>query len=217
MRRVAHFSQKGIEMERKAHWEDIHRTKTPGQVSWFQEHALQSLDIIRRTGIDRSGRIIDVGGGISTLVDDLLADGFENITVLDISSAAMDVARQRLGKDAARVRWVEADITQASLPPRYYDVWHDRATFHFLTNPEDRQKYVLAVQHAVRPGGHVIVATFAQDGPAQCSGLDVVQYNPESLHDEFGADFELVDSARSNHVTPFGTEQRFLYCYCRVR
>lgn len=202
-------------MERQTHWEGIHKIKAPTQVSWYQEHAVQSLHMIQQTGIDAAGQIIDIGGGTSTLVDDLLENGCEHITVLDISATALQASRQRLGTRAAQVTWIEADITQVSLPFQSYDVWHDRATFHFLTQPEDRRRYVLAVQHAVKPGGHVIVATFALDGPAQCSGLDVVQYNPESLHNEFGSEFDLIDSTREAHVTPFGKEQRFIYCYCR--
>jgi len=202
-------------MNTKTHWETIHQTKTPSQVSWYQEHSLLSLQFITNTGVDKSGRIIDIGGGISTLVDDLLANGYENVSVLDISAASLHTAQQRLGSQAQKVNWIEADITQAQLPSQFYDVWHDRAVFHFLMNAEDRQKYVETVRHSVKQGCHVIVATFAPDGPQKCSGLEVVRYSEDSLHNEFGDDFEVVDSTRETHHTPFGTDQKFVYCYCR--
>ena len=202
-------------MNAKIHWQHIYETKVPTQVSWYQEHAQFSLQFIQKTGIQRTGHIIDVGGGASTLVDDLVSAGFQHITVLDISATALQLARERLGARAVDVNWIEADITRADLPHQAYDVWHDRAVFHFLTQPSDRQRYINTVQHAVRTGGHVILATFAPDGPDRCSGLDVVRYSPESLHGEFGESFELVESSRETHRTPFGTEQKFVYCYCR--
>ncbi len=202
-------------MPSKSHWENVYETKDATQVSWFQQHPELSVQFIKETRVDKTGQIIDVGGGASTLVDDLLANGYENVTVLDISMAALQTAQQRLGSLASRVTWLEADITQVNLPYRFYDVWHDRAVFHFLTDPEDRARYVKAVQHSVKTGGHVIVATFGLEGPLRCSGLEVVRYSPDSLHDEFGNDFELVDSTNELHQTPFGTEQRFIYCYCR--
>jgi len=202
-------------MNTKTHWEHIYDTKVSTQVSWYQEHAQVSLQFIQNTGVQITGPIIDIGGGASTLVDDLLVAGFQNISVLDVSGAALQVARQRLGARAVDVNWIEADITQADLPHQAYDVWHDRAVFHFLTQAADRKRYVDTVRQAVRKGGHVIVATFASDGPDHCSGLEVVRYNPEGLHDEFGNDFEVVDSTRETHHTPFGTEQKFIYCYCR--
>ncbi len=202
-------------MNEKTHWEHIYETKSPTQVSWYQEHAKFSLEYIKRTGIRKTDRIIDVGGGTSTLVDDLVVDGFQHISILDVSGAALQIARQRLGRRAAHVNWIEADITQADLPEQAYDLWHDRAVFHFLTQPEDRKRYVDAVRRAVRTRGHIIVATFAPDGPDHCSGLEVMRYNPESLHSEFGDEFDLVDSTNETHHTPFGTEQKFIYCYCR--
>lgn len=202
-------------MNTKTHWEHIYETKATTQVSWYQEHAQFSLQYIRKTGIRKSDHIIDVGGGASTLVDDLIVDGFQNITFLDVSGTALQVARQRLGPRAAIVNWIEADITEANLPHDAYDVWHDRAVFHFLTQTADRQHYVDTVRHSVRKGGHVIVATFAPDGPERCSGLEVVRYSPERLHSEFGDGFEVVDSTRETHHTPFGTDQKFIYCYCR--
>lgn len=203
-------------MENKTHWEQIYTTKATTQVSWYQEHAQLSFAFIQQTGVGKHGQIIDVGGGASTLVDDLLAEGYSQVTVLDISAAALRTAQQRLGPLAERVIWLEADITQADLPHHFYDIWHDRAVFHFLTQAEDRQQYVERVRQAVRPGGHVIVATFADDGPLQCSGLDVVRYNPDSLHAQFGSEFTLLHSTREAHQTPFGTTQKFIYCYCRT-
>lgn len=202
-------------METKIHWEHIYETKGATQVSWYQQHAQLSLQFIRNTGIRKTDRIIDVGGGASTLVDDLIAAGFRRISVLDVSARSLQLARQRLGTHAAGVTWIEADITQVELPRKSYDLWHDRAVFHFLTQPTDRRRYIDIVRHAVRMGGHVIVATFAPDGPDRCSGLDVMRYSPESLHREFGEGFELVDNTREAHHTPFGTEQKFIYCYCR--
>jgi ubiquinone/menaquinone biosynthesis C-methylase UbiE len=202
-------------MKTKTHWEEVYETKDSTQVSWFQEHPELSLQFIERTGVDNSVKVIDVGGGTSTLVDDLLSKGYQNITVLDISAVALQVTQERLGSQADAVTWLEADITQVELPYRFYDVWHDRAVFHFLTRAADRQKYVEAVMHSVKAGGHVIVATFSVDGPSRCSGLEVVRYNPNSLHDEFGHNFGLVYSTSESHETPFGTEQKFIYCYCR--
>ena len=202
-------------MSKKTHWEHIYETKAPTRVSWYQEHARLSLEYINHTGIRKTDHIIDVGGGTSTLVDDLIADGFQQISILDVSGAALQIARQRLGGRAVHVKWIEADITQADLPEQAYDLWHDRAVFHFLAQSEDRKRYVDAVRRAVRVGGHIIVATFASDGPDHCSGLEVIRYNPESLHSEFGDEFVLVDSTNETHQTPFGTEQKFIYCYCR--
>jgi SAM-dependent methyltransferase len=165
-------------MRLKDHWERVYRTRPADAVSWFQKHADQSLRLIRDTGVPASASIIDVGGGASTLVDDLLACGYANVTVLDLSRAALIAAQARLGPLAGRVRWLEADITTIELPVHAYDVWHDRAVFHFLTSPEQRAAYVGAVIRAVKPGGHVIVATFAADGPTQCSGLPVVRSAP---------------------------------------
>jgi ubiquinone/menaquinone biosynthesis C-methylase UbiE len=202
-------------MDAKAHWEHIYATKAPMQISWHQEHPHCSLRFIQRTGIQPTDPIIDVGGGTSTLVDDLLVAGFLVVTVLDISATALQLARQRLGASADNVTWIEADITQAALPQHTYAVWHDRAVFHFLTQPVDRQRYIDTLRHAIRPGGHVIMATFAPEGPQQCSGLNVLRYSPESLHRAFGDGFDLVDSVSETHHTPWGAEQKFVYCYCR--
>jgi SAM-dependent methyltransferase len=202
-------------MELKSHWEHVYQTKDSTQVSWYQPHLQRSLQMIERTGVDKSAHIIDVGGGSSTLVDDLLANGYMQITVLDISGAAIRVAQERLGALAERVTWLEADITRATLSPNHYDVWHDRAVFHFLTDMGDRQKYVDSVRQSVKVGGHVIVATFAPDGPEKCSGLNVMRYDADRLRGEFGDEFQLIESVREDHQTPFGTQQKFIYCYCR--
>lgn len=202
-------------MTRKEHWEQIYSTKPADSVSWFQEHAQLSLDLIHHIGLGRDAALIDVGGGASTLVDDLLAEAYSDVSVLDLSSAALAVARQRLGSQGARVNWLEGDVTTFRFPLHHFDLWHDRAVFHFLTDPAERHAYVRQVMHAVRPGGHVIVATFAADGPEKCSGLPVVRYQPESLHREFGDDFLLVEHQKEAHHTPFGTDQQFVYCYCR--
>jgi SAM-dependent methyltransferase len=202
-------------MHSKKHWEQVYTTKATNAVSWFQQHADQSLRLIRDSGVARSDSIIDVGGGASTLVDDLLRDGYGALTVLDLSAAALAAAQRRLGRRAREVQWVEADITTVALPLHAYDLWHDRAVFHFLTSPEQRAVYVQAVIRAVKPGGHVIVATFAEDGPTQCSGLPVMRYRADDLHAEFGQPFELLKHEKEAHHTPFGTVQKFVYCYCR--
>ena len=203
-------------MQSKDHWEKVYSTKATDAVSWFQPHADFSVGLIKATGISREAAIIDVGGGASTLVDDLLTIGYTNLTVLDLSAAALAAARIRLGSMAANVRWIEADITQANLPVHQFDIWHDRAVFHFLTTSEDRAAYVQAVFHSVKPGGHVIVATFAEDGPNQCSGLPVMRYRADELHAEFGASFSLLSHEKEAHHTPSGTVQQFVYCYCRM-
>ena len=202
-------------MQSKDHWEHIYSSKAPDAVSWFQEHAKSSLQLIRETGVAPAAAIIDVGGGASILVDDLLENGYSNLTVLDLSSAALIAAQNRLDKRADLVAWMEADILKAELPASKYDVWHDRAVFHFLTQPQERRAYVQTVLRAVKPGGHVIIATFAEDGPTQCSGLSVMRYSADELHAEFGSSFVLVDHRKEVHHTPFGTVQNFTYCYCR--
>jgi len=202
-------------MQSKEHWEGVYGTKASDAVSWFQAHADQSLRLIKDTGVALSAAIIDVGGGASTLVDDLLRSGYTNLTVLDLSAAALRAAKARLGAGSSRVRWLEADITQADLAVHGYDVWHDRAVFHFLTSSQDRSAYVGQVLRAVKPGGHVIVATFAEDGPTQCSGLPVMRYRADELHAQFGEPFTLLQHEKEEHHTPFGTIQQFVYCYCR--
>jgi 2-polyprenyl-3-methyl-5-hydroxy-6-metoxy-1,4-benzoquinol methylase len=205
-----------IAMDIKTHWEKIYKTKTPGAVSWYRPHLETSLGLIERAAGGRSASVIDVGGGESTLVDDLLARGYDDITVLDVSQTAVDVTKKRLGLVAEQIHWLVADITETQLESGAYDVWHDRAVFHFLTASEQRIAYVRQVAHAVKPGGHVIIGTFGPEGPARCSGLDVIRYDADSLHDQFGVRFRLKGSSKELHRTPFGTTQQFLYCYCKV-
>ena len=203
-------------MDAKTHWEKVYTTKEPEAVSWYRPHLETSFALIERAAAGYSTPIIDVGGGESTLVDDLLARGYENITVLDVSQTAIDVTKRRLGLAAEQVLWLLADITEAQLEQGAYDVWHDRAVFHFLTASEHRAAYVRQVGHAVKPGGHVIISTFGPEGPTKCSGLNVIRYDAESLHDQFGVRFRLVESSKELHRTPFGTTQQFLFCYCKV-
>ena len=204
-------------MDPRSHWQKVYATRKPTEVSWYQPAPVLSSSMIRRVAPDRSAAIIDVGGGASRLVDGLLAEGYDRITVLDVSNAALAVASARLAKDAERVTWLEANVLDTTLPAHAYDVWHDRAVFHFLTEVADRQRYVEQVRASVRPGGYVIVATFAADGPAKCSGLEVARYAPQELHGQFGSDFELLESTREEHHTPTGAIQPFTYCLCRMR
>ena len=204
-------------MQQQHHWDAVYGAKTHDQVSWFRPHLETSLALIERaTQGNRSASIIDVGGGASTLVDDLIERGYNGLTILDISQAALDVAKHRLGNVAVLVRWLHTDVTQACFAPHSFDVWHDRAVFHFLVTPEERAAYVRNVAMAVKPGGHVIVSTFGPQGPMKCSGLDTVRYDAKSLHHEFGSRFRLVESSKEFHQTPFGTTQQFLYCYCTL-
>src|SRR5712671_4067431 len=202
-------------MDTKTHWEKVYKTKEPQAVSWYQAHLETSLTLIERAAHLPSA-IIDIGAGESTLVDDLLARGYENLTVLDVSQTAFDVTKKRLGPLSEQVNWIVADITQVELEPSAYDVWHDRAVFHFLISNEQRSAYVRNVAKAVKPGGHVIVSTFGTEGPTKCSGLEVMRYDSESLHGEFGSRFRLVESSKELHQTPFETTQQFVYCYCRI-
>jgi len=203
-------------MQRKMHWERVYSTKAADAVSWYQRHAEQSLAMIRSTGVSHSATIIDVGGGASTLVDDLTADGYQGLTVLDLSAGALAVAKQRLGRRAELVTWLEGDVTTVELLAHRFDVWHDRAVFHFLVEEQDRRAYIAKVLDAVKPLGHVIIATFADDGPTTCSGLPVMRYSAEQLHAEFGKSFTLMKQAREAHRTPSGTVQKFVYCHFRL-
>ena len=202
-------------MDSKAHWEKVYRTKQPTEVSWYRPHLDVSLQLIEEAVPDRDARIIDVGGGESTLVDDLLSRGYHNLSVLDVSAIALAVARERLGDKANQINWICGDVTTFAFPRHEYDLWHDRAVFHFLTEQSGRAAYVRQVAHAVKPGGHVIVAAFGPDGPNKCSGLDVVRYDPDELHDEFGPRFQLVKHLTELHQTPAGAVQQFTYCYCK--
>lgn len=200
-------------LDRHRHWESVYSNRAAEEVSWFKPHAASSLRLIEGC-TDTNAHVIDVGGGASVLVDGLLDAGYRHLTVLDLAESALTVSRKRLGARAQSVHWVVADITQAHLPTAHYDVWHDRAVFHFLTAPADRARYVAQVLKSVKPGGHVIVAAFGPGGPLQCSGLDVMRYAPDALHAEFGMPFRLLKHETEIHHTPAGKEQEFVYCYC---
>ncbi len=203
-------------MSGQAHWETVYRTKSPDQVSWYTPHLDRSLGFIAGASLPRDAAIIDVGGGAATLVDDLLDRGFNGVTVLDLASAAIERAKERLGDRAARVNWVVGDVTEVVLPGASVDFWHDRAVFHFRRDEGARRRYVASVRRAVKPGGHVLVATFGPEGPERCSGLEVVRFTEEGIHAEFGGEFRKVASTTESHTTPWGSVQQFVYCYCRI-
>ncbi len=200
----------------KEHWDAVYAAKAADRVSWYRPHLDQSVRFLAAANIGPGAALIDVGGGASTFVDDVLDLGYRNVTVLDLSAAALETARQRLGARASSVRWVCADVTQANLPEGAYDFWHDRAVFHFLTDAAARARYVDAVRTVVRPGGHIVVGTFGPHGPEKCSGLDVLRFSPEALHSEFGDEFVKMADSTEIHTTPWGSEQEFVYCYCRL-
>jgi len=200
--------------DRKEHWETVYRTKRPDEVSWFQAEATLSLRLIEELVTDRAAPIIDVGGGASVLVSQLDAAGYRDLTVLDLSAAAIAASQARMGVRGAGVQWIAADILDADLPAAHYQFWHDRAVFHFLTEPALRARYAAQARRALAPGGYLLLATFAEDGPTRCSGLDVVRYSPAALHAEFGVGFSFVDAHREEHQTPTGGLQAFTYCVC---
>lgn len=202
-------------MTLKSHWEHVYETKSPTAVSWFAPHLVESLRLIRSTNVRHDALIVDVGGGESTLVDDLLSEGYRNIEVLDISEHALKVCQRRLGTRALSVKWTSADVLSHSFLPQSVDVWHDRAVFHFLTTPEQRHQYVDQVLRALKPGGFCIVGTFGPEGPEQCSGLLVQRYGPDDLHGQFGEAFNLLEHSTEVHKTPWGSSQQFVYCLCR--
>lgn len=201
----------------KSHWQQVYSSKPADAVSWYQPQATMSLAMIAEAGLPCTAPIIDVGGGASTLVDGLLDAGHGELTVLDLSAAALQAARQRLGARAASVQWIEGDVTRVALPGAAYALWHDRAVFHFLTEADDRALYLAQLRRALAADGQVLMATFAPDGPTRCSGLPVRQYSAASLATELGETFDLVDERRDAHVTPDGQVQRFQYCRFRRR
>lgn len=203
-------------IERKTHWEHVYSNRATDQVSWYQSHPTVSLDLIRSTGLPLEGRILDVGAGASVLVDCLLDAGFHRPAVLDVSGAALAVARRRLGARAEAVEWYEQDVLDFD-PSHGFDLWHDRAVFHFLTDPGDRERYRRVLARALVPGGYVVVGTFAADGPLRCSGLEVARYDAPALVAEFGNDYEQVSNLRDVHLTPAGAEQAFTFCVLRRR
>ncbi len=205
------------DLGRQAHWEDVYTTKDEKAVSWFQETPDISVDLIRATGVDANASIIDIGGGASRLVDVLIGEGFKAVTVLDLSEKALATSKAKLGARVAQVQWVVADVTTWE-PSQTFDVWHDRAALHFLTDPKDRATYVERAIRAVRPGGHVIIGTFAPDGPERCSGLPVIRHDARKLGELLGTSFELVESKRHEHITPGGAIQRFQFSrFQRIR
>ena len=198
-----------MEINRKNHWETVYETKQSNEVSWTQENPKTSIDFIRNTHLGKSARIIDIGGGDSKLVDFLLEEGFENITVLDISEKALERAKKRLGKNAEKVNWIASDITEFK-PETTYDIWHDRATFHFLTTGEQIKKYVETTEKWV--SGFLIIGTFSDQGPKKCSGLDIKQYSESELENQFSNCFKKLKCITEDHVTPFETKQNFTFC-----
>lgn len=198
------------DMSRQDHWETVYTSKAEDQVSWFQQTPAISLELIQLAGATRSSGLIDIGGGASRLADCLISRGYEDVTVLDLSAAALARAQSRIGEEARRVRWIAADVTTWE-PSREYDVWHDRAAFHFLTSQADQTAYVARLRRALRPGGHAIIGTFAPDGPERCSGLLVSRHDSSSLAATLGSGFVLVDTRRHEHSTPWGATQKFQF------
>jgi len=203
-------------MDRHSHWQTVYEDKGETEVSWFQEHPASSLALIRDSGLGPDARIIDIGGGASRLVDHLVGQGFRSIAVLDIAPAALERARHRLGELAAQVEWLVADVTGWT-PPTHFDLWHDRAVFHFLTDPADRAAYAAAMAAAVPKGGQAIIGTFALDGPERCSGLPIHRYDADGLSAEFARHFEPIAAMTEDHLTPTGKIQRFQFCRLRRR
>ena len=199
---------------RQAHWENVYTTKDENEVSWFQQSPAPSFELITQAGATHASAIIDIGGGASRLVDHLVGQGFEDVTVLDLSGAALEAAKRRLERRADPVHWVVADAT-AWEPVKAYDIWHDRAAFHFLTEEKDRAAYIARLTQGVKAGGHAIIATFALDGPEKCSGLPVARYDGASLAWTLGSKFQLVHTRRHEHTTPWGSRQMFQFSVFR--
>lgn len=201
---------------RKAHWEHIYSDRRATEVSWYQKRPEYSLELINAMGLNMTARIIDIGAGASTLIDYLLEVGYQNLTVLDIASTAIEQARARLGDRADKVVWLEHDITEQDVTKLtvhgLYDVWHDRAVFHFLTDANDRKAYVNTLSNVLKKDAHVVIATFALNGPEKCSGLEIVRYSPETMSAVLGGSFQLVETRQEDHVTPDGSLQSFVYC-----
>jgi ubiquinone/menaquinone biosynthesis C-methylase UbiE len=203
-------------MQRKEHWDKVYSSKSDAAVSWYRPRLETSLALLEEAGMAGTSRIIDVGGGASTLVDDLVGRGMEHVTVLDVSAVPLEHARARLGDAAAGVEWLEGDIITLELPQQSFDLWHDRAVFHFLTETQDRRRYLATLRRALRPGGHVVLCTFAEDGPLKCSGLDTVRYSADDLMAEVGPDLRLLRTVKERHRTPRGSEQIFRYFLMQV-
>lgn len=199
----------------KSHWEAVYASKKSDEVSWFAPHLATSIGLIEHAGLGVDAAIIDVGAGASTLADDLLERGFSRLTLLDLSAAALAVTRERLGPNGESVEWIAGDATRVALPTAAYDLWHDRAVFHFLVDPVDRARYATQVRRALKPGGHLVMSTFGLKGPPRCSGLEVARYSPESLGAELGLNFTLEESLAEEHRTPWGAIQEFVACRWR--
>ena len=202
--------------ERKEHWEQIYADKAPSEVSWYQRAPRVSLELIDKMKLSREARIIDIGGGASNLIDELLRAGYPGLAVLDISHHALSHAKQRLGASASSIEWFEEDVTRFN-SPHDFDVWHDRAVFHFLTDPADRALYRETLERTLKPDGRVVIATFAVGGPSRCSGLEIVQYDRSGLSSELGSSFELIEMVPERHVTPTGAEQAFNFFHFRMK
>jgi SAM-dependent methyltransferase len=204
-------------MEQKAHWESVYTAKAPDQVSWYAPHLDTSLTLIDHLALNHSAAILDVGSGGSTLVDDLLQRGYRDISLLDISHEAQRVTSHRLGASATHIHWLTGDVCSIPLKPARYDLWHDRAVFHFFTQPEQRTAYVQQATQALKPHGHIILGVFGPEGPTRCSGLDVLRYDAPSLESTFGDHFELLNSQIVSHAGPTGSQQQFIYAVFKKR
>jgi 2-polyprenyl-3-methyl-5-hydroxy-6-metoxy-1,4-benzoquinol methylase len=196
---------------RKDHWERVYQKQVPTEVGWYQAFPVTSLKLIKNTGVGHDSRIIDVGGGTSKLSEQLLHQGYKELTVLDISSNSIKKAKSQLGEKSCRINWIEGDVTRYGFKEQY-DVWHDRAVFHFLTKIEDRKGYVNSLNIALKLNGHLIIATFSLEAPPKCSGLPVVRYSPETLQNELRDNFNLVETLVEDHATPSGVKQNFIFC-----
>jgi ubiquinone/menaquinone biosynthesis C-methylase UbiE len=202
-------------MDRQVHWESVYREKAATAVSWYRPHLEVSLELIERLAESKRAAILDIGGGASTLVDDLLGAGFEDVSVLDIAEGALEVSQQRLAERAKRVKWFAADFLNAELEAHRYDVCHDRAVFHFLQTAEDKTAYFAQAERILRPEGRMILATFALDGPERCSGLEVSRYDEAAVKSVVGDRFEVMESRRDSHHTPAGKVQEMMYFVLR--
>ena len=204
-------------MNQKEHWEKVYQDKSPNEVSWYKPHLNLSLDLIVKFAASKDVKIIDVGGGASTLADDLLLEGYTHLIVLDISSEAIQKSKERLSERADKVTLIETDILRVDFPQNSFDLWHDRAAFHFLTKPDERKMYIKALAGSLKPGGFLIIASFSLEGPLKCSGLDVMRYSPETLSQELGNNFLFLESINEQHQTPSGALQKFIYCIFKKR
>lgn len=206
------MQKQGTEVKQKSHWQSIYTSKKLKELSWHQDQAKKSLELVKKTKLGKQATVIDVGGGVSVFVDDLLKQDYKNITVLDISAEALQQSKARLGETYTQVNWIEGDITSVELPSSKFDIWHDRAVFHFLTSATERALYLKQLQNALKPDGFVIIATFNLNGPQKCSGLEVIRYDSGSLSKELGVNFTLLDSFTDVHQTPWESTQNFQYC-----